>query len=155
MIDQLARAVFVVELVVLAAPALISLVSSFSALADLSGVVTNPEADGAGGLGLTGLTAFALYGLTLSAFCVLSVRYLFGGGSSALRVTPIVWGLALLGQAIVLPSVAWAGLFEFAPNWVRIVALLTFPALGLFIPVVHLLAAAMIARRNQHRPSPA
>jgi hypothetical protein len=153
MIDRLARVLFVAELALLAAPALIALFSSFTALADLSDVVTVPQAEGARGLGLPGMAAFALYGLTLSAFCVLAVRYLIGGGSGVARVTPIVWALALLGQAIVLPSVAWASVFEFAPNWVRIVALLTFPALGLFIPVVHLLAAALIARRNQSRPS--
>ncbi|MDR4308388.1 hypothetical protein IHQ68_17350 [Chelatococcus sambhunathii] len=96
----------------------------------------------------------AAFGLVFSAFAVLSVRYLFGGPDGVARVTPLVWGLALLGQAIAAPAVVWTALIEGAPNRVRAVALLTMPVLGLFIPLLHMLVAALIARRGRARSSP-
>ncbi len=156
MIDRLARAVFVLELVLLAVPGFVHFISSYVALADLSSVVVPlGEAGASLGPGLPGLAALAAFGLVFSAFAVLAVRYLFGGGEGVARVTPIVWAVALLGQAITAPATIWTALIEGAPNVVRAVALLTLPALGLFIPLLHMLVAALIARRGRARSNPA
>ena len=156
MIDRIARIVFVIELLLLAVPAVVHYAISFAALADLASVVV-PLGDGGATAGpsLSGLVTLGLFAFAFSSFCVLAVRYLVGGGAGVARVTPIVWGLAILGQAITVPSVIWAGLFEFAPNAVRAVALLTFPALGLFIPLAHMSVAALIARRDRALATPA
>ncbi|WP_020179050.1 hypothetical protein [Methylopila sp. M107] len=156
MSGRIGKGLFVVELLVLALPAIVAFALSFSALANLSSVVV-PLGDGGASPwpGLPVLIMLGLFGLTVSSFCVLAFRYVAGGGDSVGRVTPIVWGLAILGQTLSLPSVVWAGLSETAPDPVRAVAILTFPVLGLFIPLVHMLVAATIARRGRVPPSPA
>lgn len=142
--------VFVAELMLLALPGTVlycvSVLSLPTLLNDFNTVFDGAGVASGGGAHVTPLLILGGYALTFTSFWLLAWRFVAGGGERVRRVSVFVWTLALLGQAIALGSAVATAFVDSIP--VLAVAALTYPALGLAVPLAHMFVAAWRASRD-------